>query len=98
MNLKSEIDKLIYYYNYHTTLILEMNAARNYFWNTQLAQLKQIQSDKDYIHIKDRNVNKYDKLGHSLFEKSDLIEEHIPKMSRRAYSKNEFIFLFQVIQ
>ena len=37
MNLKSEIDKLIYYYNYHTTLVLEMNAASNCFWNTQLS-------------------------------------------------------------
>ena len=81
MNLKSEIDKLIYYYSYHTTLVLEMNAASNYFWNTQLSQLKRIQSDKNCIHIKDRNTNKYDKLGHSLFEKFDLIKEHTPKMS-----------------
>ena len=81
MNLNSEIDKLIYYYSYHTTLVLEMNAASYYFWNTQLAQLKRTQSEKTYIHIKDRNTDKYDKLGHSLFEKFDLIEEHTPRMS-----------------
>ena len=80
MNLNSEIDKLIYYYSYHTTLVLEMNAASNYFWNTQLAQLKRIQSDKNYIHIQDRNTGKYDKLGHSIFEKSNFTEEHTPKM------------------
>lgn len=34
MNLKSEIEKLISYYNYHATIVLEMNAASNYFWDT----------------------------------------------------------------
>lgn len=101
MNLNSEIDKLIYYYSYHTTLVLEMNTASNYFWNTQLAQLKRIESDKDYIPIKDRKPDKYDKLGFSLFEKSELIEEHTPKMSLiylfslfEAFNKDFFQTLF----
>ncbi len=102
MDLNSEIDKLLYYYSYHTTLVLEMNAASNYFWKTQLAQLKRIQSDKDYIPVKERNPDKYDKLGHSLFEKFDLIEEHIPKMSLiylfslfEAFNKDIFQTLFK---
>ncbi len=102
MDLNTEIDKLIYYYSYHTTLVLEMNTASNYFWNTQLAQLKRIQSDKNYIHIKDRKPDKYDKLGHSLFEKFELIEEHTPKMSLiylfslfEAFNKDFFQTLFK---
>ncbi len=90
MDLNSEIDKLLYYYNYHTTLVLEMNAASNYFWKTQLAQLKSIESGKDYIPVKERKPDKYDKLGHSAFEKFDLIEEHIPKMS--------LIYLFSLFE
>ena len=102
MNLNSEIDKLLYYYSYHTTLVLEMNTASNYFWNTQLAQLKEIQSEKNYIHIKDRDTDKYDKLGHSFFEKHDLIEEHTLKMSLiyyfslfEAFNKDFFQILFK---
>ena len=90
MNLNSEIDKLLYYYSYHTTLILEMNVASNYFWNNQLTQLKSISSDKDYVPVKERKPDKFDKLGHSAFEKFDLIEEHIPKMS--------LIYLFSLFE
>lgn len=102
MDLNSEIDKLLYYYSYHTTLVLEMNVASNYFWKTQLEQLRRIQSDKDYVPVEERNPDKYDKLGFSLFEKFELIKEHSPKMSLiylfslfEAFNKDFFQTLFK---
>jgi hypothetical protein len=102
MDLKSELDKIIYYYNYHTSLVYEINAASTYFWNTQLQQLKQIENKENYIKLDVRKPNKHKKLGFNLFEKHELIGEHVPKMSLiyllslfEAFNKDFFQTLFK---
>ncbi len=101
MNLKSEIDKINSYYSYHTTLILEIIAANDYFWKTQFDQINLFHNKNEYINSLNKKKDKFDKLGFDPFEKIDLIKEHMLKMGLiylfslfEAFNKDFFQILF----
>ncbi len=101
MDLKTEMDKIDAYYSYHTTLVLEMVAANEYFWNTQADQIKLFHDKNAYLKMLKNRQDKFDKLGLDPFEKMDLINEHMIKMSMvylfslfEAFNKDLFERLF----
>jgi len=99
--MKSEMDKIDSYYSYHTTLILEIVVANDYFWKTQSNQISLFHNKNEYLNSLNKRQDKFDKLGFDPFEKIDLINEYILKMSLiylfslfEAFNKDLFQILF----
>jgi len=101
VNLKSELDRIDSYYSYHTTLVLEIVVANEYFWKTQSDQISLFHNKEEYLKSLNNRQDKFDKLGLDPFEKIDLINEHMLKMSMiylfslfEAFNKDLFQALF----